>query len=92
VRHISTLKLKRNARKGCEIYFVHIYESKEEMVKYFLSIDPIPQEFQDVFLEEIPQLLLRRDIYFTIDLVPRYTSVSKAPYKMSTLDLTKPIM
>jgi hypothetical protein len=48
--------LKRNARKGCEIYVVHIYESKDEMVKNLLTNDPILQEFQDVFPEEIPRI------------------------------------
>jgi predicted TIM-barrel fold metal-dependent hydrolase len=36
-----------------------------------------------VFPEEILGLPPRRDIYFTIDLVPGSTKVSKAPYSMS---------
>jgi hypothetical protein len=44
------------------------------------------QEFEDVF-QEIPGLPLRREIYFSIDLVPGAALVSKTPYKMSTPEL-----
>ena len=42
------------------------------------------QKFRDVFLDEIPGLPPKRDIDFTIDLVPGATPVSKTPYRMST--------
>ena len=45
------------------------------------------QEFKDVFPNEIPGLPPKRDIYFTIDIVPRVERVSKTPYRMSTLEL-----
>ena len=38
----------------------------------------------DVFPDEIPGLPPKRDIDFTIELVPGTTPVSKTPYKMST--------
>jgi hypothetical protein len=41
------------------------------------------QEFADVF-EEIPGLPPKRDIDFSIDLMPRVAPVSKTPYRMST--------
>jgi hypothetical protein len=41
------------------------------------------QEFKDVF-QEIPGLPPKRDIDFSIDLVPRVSLVSKSPYRMST--------
>jgi hypothetical protein len=59
------------------------------VVKNLLTEDPILQEFQDVFPEEIPGLPPRRDIDFTIDLVPGSAPVSKAPYRMSTPELTE---
>ena len=37
-----------------------------------------------MFLDEIPELPPKRDIDFTIELVPIAAPVSKAPYKMST--------
>ena len=42
------------------------------------------QEFRDVFPDEIPWLPPKREIDFTIGLVPREAPVSKAPYRMST--------
>ena len=42
------------------------------------------QEFKDVFPDEIPGLPPKRDIDFTIELVPGEAPVSKTPYKMST--------
>ena len=45
---------------------------------------PILQEFKDVFLDEIHNLPLKRDIEFSIDLMLVDASISKFPYRMST--------
>eukprot|EP00253_Pinus_taeda_P021979 PITA_21979 len=50
---------------------------------------PVVQEFADVFPEEIPGLPPKRDIDFTIELVPGAAPVSRAPYHMSTPKLTE---
>jgi hypothetical protein len=52
VRKIS-LQLKRNARKGYEIYVIYISENIEEMNENLLSKYPILKEFQDMFPKEI---------------------------------------
>jgi hypothetical protein len=44
------------------------------------------EDFEDVF-KEVPRLPPRRDIDFSINLMPRATLVSKTPYIMSTLEL-----
>lgn len=49
---------------------------------------PVIQEFVDVFLESILGLPPKRDIDFTIELVPGAAPVSKAPYRMSIPELT----
>ena len=41
----------------------------------------------DVFTDEIPGLPLKRDIDFTIELVPGSALVSKTPYRMSTPEI-----
>jgi hypothetical protein len=46
------------------------------------------RNFKDVFVDEIPNLLSRREINFCIELIPRYSPLSKAPYRMSISDLT----
>eukprot|EP00253_Pinus_taeda_P004030 PITA_04030 len=48
---------------------------------------PVIQEFTDVFPEEIPGLPPRRNIDFTIELVPGATPVSRTPYRMSVPEL-----
>eukprot|EP00253_Pinus_taeda_P023407 PITA_23407 len=50
---------------------------------------PIIQEFTDVFQEEIPGLPPQRNIDFTIELIPGAAPVSRAPYRMSTPELTE---
>lgn len=50
---------------------------------------PVIQEFSDVFPEEVPGLLPKRDIDFTIELVPGAAPVSRAPYRMSVPELTE---
>ena len=48
---------------------------------------PILREYKYVFLEEIPYLPPRRDIYFSIELVLGAVSMSRAPCIMSTPEL-----
>ena len=50
---------------------------------------PVIQEFDDVFLEEIPGLPPKRDIDFTIELVLGAAPVSQAPNIMSVPELTE---
>jgi len=47
----------------------------------------VVQEFKHVFLDEILGLPPRRDIDFTIGLVPSKTSVPMEPYRMCFLEL-----
>ena len=42
------------------------------------------QEYADVFPSEIPGMPPKRDIDFSIDLIPRSEPISKAPYRMTT--------
>ena len=44
------------------------------------------KDFEDVF-KEIPGLPPKRDIDFSINLIPGAASVSKTPYRMSTKEL-----
>jgi hypothetical protein len=48
---------------------------------------PIVQEFLNVFLEDFPGLPPDKEIEFCIDLVPRATPISKAPYRMAPAEL-----
>jgi hypothetical protein len=56
--------------------------TKGPSLEYFSVL----QEFEDVF-QEILGLTPIREVDFSIDLVPGAASVSKTPYRMSTLEL-----
>ena len=48
---------------------------------------PIVREFPDVFLEELPGIPLEREVDLSIEIVPRTTPVSRAPYRMAPAEL-----
>ena len=65
------------------MYAAHILEATENetpSLEYFHVL----QEFRDVFPNEILGLPPKRDMDFTIELVPGAAPVSKTPYRMST--------
>ena len=44
---------------------------------------PIINEFEDVFLEELPRLPPEREIEFEIELLPGIATISQAPYRIA---------
>ena len=53
------------------------------------KLDDIPnvRDYPDVFPKELPRLPPKKEVEFTIELVPRTTLISKAPYRMASLEL-----
>jgi len=82
IRQISALQLKKIFKKGFQCYVVHVLELAQRKGQK-LEDYPILQEFNDVFLDEIPNLHPKRDIEFSIDLILGATSISKVPYVSS---------
>jgi hypothetical protein len=60
-----------------------------EEKKHIIEDHPILREYKYVFPEEVPGLPPRRDIYYSIELVPRVVSMSRMPYRMSTPELVE---
>ena len=58
---------------------------KEERTSVILVV----HEFEDVFPNEVPGLPPRREVEFSIDLVPGTGSVSMAPYRMAPAELVE---
>jgi hypothetical protein len=85
IREISALQLKRCLRKGFQLYATHVEEPKKTKGPSLEEFSVL-QEFEDVF-QEIPGFPPKREIYFSIDLVPGSSLVSKTPYRMSTPEL-----
>ena len=77
------MQLNNFYRKGFQLYAAHILEAPENETPRLEEFHVL-QEFRDVFPDEIPGLPLKRNIDFTIELVPGAAPVSKTPYRMST--------
>jgi hypothetical protein len=85
VREISAMQLKQCYRKGYQLFAVHVEEaSRDEVSK--IGDHVVLTKFEDVF-QEVPRLPPKRDIDFSINLMPGAAPVSKAPYRMSTPEL-----
>jgi hypothetical protein len=85
VREISAMQLKKCYRKGCQLFAARVEEVFQDVVSN-LENHKVLKEFKDVF-QEVPGLPPKRDIDFSINLMPGAAPVSKAPYRMSTPEL-----
>ena len=86
VWQVSATQLKKFCRKGFQLYAAHILETSRDETPRMEDYQVL-WEFRDVFPDEIPGLPSKRDIDFTIELVPGAAPVSKAPYRMSTPEM-----
>ena len=80
------MQLNKFYRKGCQLYAAHILEATGNETTRLEDFHVL-QEFRDVFPNEILGLPPKRDIDFTIELVPGVAPVSKTPYRMSTPEI-----
>ena len=85
VREVSAMQLKKCYRKGCQLFAARVEEASRDAVSK-IEDHEVLTEFKDVF-QEVPGLPPKRDIDFSINLMHGATPVSKAPYRMSTLEL-----
>ncbi len=90
LRMIFAIQLRRCMRKGCQLFDITIND-REEDPEGEPSLDdfPILQEFADVFPSELLGRPPPKVVDFHIDLVPRAEPVSRAPYKMTTHELSE---
>jgi hypothetical protein len=79
IREISALQLKKCYKKGCQIFAAHMEETPKDKVSN-LEYHAVLEEFEDVF-KDVPGLPPKRDIDFSINLIPRATPVSKTSLK-----------
>jgi hypothetical protein len=85
VREISAMLPKKCYRKGCQLFAAHVEETPKDKVSN-IGDHVVLKEFEDVF-QELPELLPKRDIDFSVNLIPGIAPVSKDPYRMSMLEL-----
>ena len=77
---ISAMQVRIFIRKGYEVVLALIIDSKRGQVD--VEKIPVVREFPDVFPEELPGIPLEREVDLSIEIVPRTTPVSRAPYRM----------
>eukprot|EP00253_Pinus_taeda_P006607 PITA_06607 len=87
IRPITASQLVKCIRNKCQIYTVQVGFADSVDKAATVKDIPVVQEFADVFPEEIPGLPPRRDLDFTIELIPGAAPVSRAPYRMSVPEL-----
>jgi hypothetical protein len=85
VKEISAMQLKKCYRKGCQLFAARVEEASRDAVSN-IGDHEVLTKFKDVF-QEVPGLPPKRDIDFSINLMPGAALVSKAPYRMSTPEL-----
>jgi hypothetical protein len=85
VREISAMQLKKCYRKGCQLFAAHVGETPKDKVSS-IEDHEVLKEFEYVF-QEVPGLPPKRDIDFSVNLMPGAAPVSKAPYRMSAPEL-----
>jgi hypothetical protein len=67
----------------------HIKASLHHVVELKLEDIHVVQEFSDVFPDDLPRMPPERVVEFNIELQPGTAPISKAPYKMSPVELKK---
>jgi hypothetical protein len=83
MRKISMLKPKKFSIKGCPFYSIQVLNLEEgKGIKD--EYHPMFWEFRDVFLEEVPRLPPKRDLDFSINLMPGAVPTSRVPYSTTT--------
>eukprot|EP00253_Pinus_taeda_P015852 PITA_15852 len=89
VRPITTSQLAKCIKKKCQIYAIQVGYANQKDKTAMLGNILVVQEFADVFPEEVPGLPPKRDVDFTIELIPGAATVSRAQYRMSVPELTE---
>ncbi|KAL0554215.1 hypothetical protein IC582_008132 [Cucumis melo] len=82
---ISILKAEKLLRKGCTTFLAHVVLVQREMLKP----EDVPEvkKFLDVFPNDLSGLPPDKEIEFIIELLPRTTPISQAPYRMAPSEL-----
>nr|GFC42449.1 putative reverse transcriptase domain-containing protein [Tanacetum cinerariifolium] len=70
---------------GCEGFLATIHDTTLDVP--FIHGQPIVFEFSDVFPDELPGIPLVREVEFNIKLIPGSEPISKAPYRMASIEL-----
>ena len=84
IQLISVMKAQYLLKKGCQGYLAYVVGNDKDVK---LDDIPIVRDYPNVFPKGLPRLPPKKEVEFTIELEPRTTLISKAPYRMAPLEL-----
>ena len=82
---IFAMTAQRMLRKGCQGYLAYVVETGKKGT--LVDEISVVREFPDVFPDDIAGLPPKREVEFTIDLIPRTEPSSIPPYRMAPAEL-----
>nr|GEY25825.1 zinc finger, CCHC-type, retrotransposon Gag domain protein [Tanacetum cinerariifolium] len=82
---ISVLQARTLLSYGCEGFLATIHDTTSDVPS--IHDQPIVSEFPDVFPDELPGIPPIREVEFNIELIPGAEPISKAPYRMTPIEL-----
>ena len=85
------MQLKRAVRKGCKDFSITVINEYNTNNRDKLKLEDILilREYRDVSPKEILGLPPKRELDFTVELVPGAVRSSKSPYRMNILELNE---
>ena len=81
---VSALRANSLLRKGCQGFLAYVVSNENEAS---LKDIPIVRDFPNVFPNDLIDRPLEKEVEFIIDLVPGTNLISKAPYRMTPIEL-----
>ncbi|XP_015170733.1 uncharacterized protein [Solanum tuberosum] len=84
-KFISYLRARKLIAKGCIYHIVHVQDIDKELMT--LQSIPIVNEFSMVLPDDLPRIPPKREIDFSIDLLPDTQPISIPPYRMAPAEL-----
>ncbi|KAE9605139.1 putative aspartic peptidase domain-containing protein [Lupinus albus] len=87
MKPLSAKEVRTSCKEGGVVFM--LLASLESIEKPKIEDIPIVREFPEVFPGDIPELLLVREVEFSINLVPGTGPISIAPYRMVPLELAE---
>nr|GFB75726.1 putative reverse transcriptase domain-containing protein [Tanacetum cinerariifolium] len=82
---ISALQARTLLSHGCEGFLATIRDTTSKVPS--IHDQPIVSEFLDVFPDELPGIPPVREVEFNIEIIPGSEPISKAPYRMASIEL-----
>ena len=79
------MKARKLLGKGCQGYLAYVMNREVEPLE--LQQIPVVREFLDLFPAELPGLAPKREVEFSIVLLPSTSPISRAPYRMAPTEL-----